>query len=257
MAIETENTIQIEQMYLHPTGVVVALTPELSAQIAKATLNGNQFTPDMQMSLRILDEDPILRGRYPAIQDGAAYMKDVCFGWRKRLMSVAGQVSNCIVDEVMGMGKTRTTQTNDGDYELADVAILLYGSVAKGLTRYNGHTDPSNIDLTVIGKFSSVERDELFDRIRPCRDLWSSEIGSNVGVHIQTPERLTNGNYWGALNYEASMTRALYDPFDIWKTIRREALEDYRERLNSKLLRESTRRIRGIMRRARSGEPKL
>lgn len=206
-----------EQMFwVHTRGVVVALPPDVTASIGKAHANGEEIYPNDQRTLSIINNDGILKKRYPSAKEGEKYMNSVDMGWREALYDKAISISEQIAEEAKAMGKE-------------DVAILLFGSVAKGLVRKKDHADPSNIDLAVIGEFTKEEREKLMNRIRPIRHKEQENIGNNVGVFIQTPDKLRNSDYGAALMYMGSSARALYDPKGIWSNLREEALSCQRQ----------------------------
>lgn len=197
-----------QMLWLHERGLVVTLPPEATRRIASSK-NGLPETEAQRV--RILSQDSILKKRYPAPEDGVVYMESVDLPWRKRLYQLAENVSDCIVQRAREIGKE-------------DIAVILFGSVAKALSRAQSDPDPSNIDMAVIGDFTDPEKRELFNRIRPCRDQGKEIIGNNIGVHIQTVEKLRKNQYCTALEYIGSSARTLYDPKGIWDELEREAL---------------------------------
>lgn len=201
-----------EQMFwVHTRGIIVSLPPDATESIGKAHANGEEMHPNDQRRLNVINNDGILKKRYPSTKDGEEYMNSIDMEWREVLYSKADSISTQIVEEAKKMGKE-------------DIAILLFGSVAKGLVRKQDHADPSNIDLTIIGQFTDKEREELLNRIRPIRDKEREEIRNNVGVFIQTPDKLRNSNYGAVFMYIGSSARALYDPKSIWSNLQEEAL---------------------------------
>lgn len=201
-----------EQMFwVHTRGVIVTLPPDASASIGKAYANSEDLHHEDQRRLSAINNDGILKKRFPSAKDGEKYMNSVDMEWREVLYDKANLISTQIVEQAKAIGKE-------------DFAILLFGSVAKGLTREKKHDDPSNIDLAVIGEFTDKEREGLLNRIRTIRGREEKEIGNNVGVFVQTPVKLRKSNYGTALMYIGSSARALYDPRGIWSTLEEEAL---------------------------------
>lgn len=194
-----------EQMYwLENRGVILALPP----------VSHPDKEPDFirQTRLAIISSDSIMLQRYPKAEDGQSYMATVDFSWREELHSKAMSLTNQIV--------AYSAQINPEK----NIAVILFGSVAKNLSRSRRNLDPSNIDLSVIGNFNDSEKENLFTKIRPVRIEGESEIGNNIGVHIQTPETVTNGNYAQSILYIGSSARTLHDPANIWTDIETETL---------------------------------
>jgi len=205
-----------EQMFwVHNRGIIVALPPDATASIGNAYANRKELDHKDQRRLNAINNDGILKKRYPSAKDGEEYMNSVDMEWREVLYRKADLISVQIAEQAKAIGKE-------------DFAILLFGSVAKGLARKQDHPDPSNIDLAVIGQFTDEEREELLNRIRPIRNKEEEEIGNNVGVFIQTPNKLRNSNYGAAFMYIGSSARALYDPKGIWSSLQEEALSSQR-----------------------------
>ena len=201
-----------EQMFwVHTRGLIITLPPDATASIGRAHANGEELPQNEQLRLNAINNDCILKKRYPSAKDGKEYMNHVDLKWREVLYQKANLISSQIVEQAKEMGKE-------------DFAVLIFGSVAKGLTRGQNHPDPSNIDLAVIGEFTEEEREELLNRIRPIRDNEEEKIGSNVGVFVQTPDKLRKSNYGASLMYIGSSARALYDPKGMWAGLEKEAL---------------------------------
>lgn len=201
----------VEQMFwVENRGVILSLPPQSTERIACATSETPISTLERQR-LNIIRENPILRQRYRNSADGVKYMGRVDLGWRSTLYDLAEEVSEKIKCEAGDMGKT-------------EIAIVLFGSVARTLSRRPDDPDPSNIDIAVIDSFTLEEKNELFDRIRPYRIEGQVIIGNNVGVHIHRTDQLTNGDYCLALQYIGSSARALYDPASLWRDIENEAI---------------------------------
>lgn len=168
----------------------------------------------------------ILAKRYPNSQEGARFMNEIDYKWRDMLEIMAQELTNEIVFKWHKINATK------------DIAVVLFGSVAKGLVKRPDHPDPSNIDLSVIGNINIYERERLFDAIRPRRKEIQRRITANcsaietgkpnpgnAGVSIQNIEKLKKDCYEPARRYVASNAYALYDPSGIWKEIETEALK--------------------------------
>lgn len=182
----------------------------------------------------------ILEKRYPTREDGEKFMRDeVDYNRREELLRMAHELTSHIIAswDIINPDK--------------DIAVILFGSVAKGLVKKADHPDPSNIDLAVIGDISNEERVELYDRIRSKRkDIQRRIIKNNpnispevkqraienqyvdrkenlgnAGVFIQTPEKVKKNDYSAAMIYIRSNAHALYDPSGIWHRIENETLE--------------------------------
>lgn len=228
--IRTERAEQL--VWLHERGLVVALPPESSRRITMDTVRGRCLSPLESTRLRILNSDPIVTLRCPSEDYGVRYMGKVDPVSRETIYyPLAEKLSNGIVNAVKSMGKVSAHNPNE-----AEVAVLLFGSVAKCLSRNVADKDPSNLDIVVIGEFDDEEKHELFTRVSKVRADVRKELLSynpssritpdmaNAGVHIQRSEQFRKGDYGWAIQMIGSSARALYDPLGIWKTIEDEAL---------------------------------
>lgn len=222
--------------FIAERGVYITLPPEATQVIAGSASNREPLPWEEQVRLLVMANDPILRGRYRLVSEGNESMEQVCFIWREELYKKAQFMADDIVVHSKEIGKE-------------DFLVLLFGSVARGLSRRKEDPDPSNIDLAVVGDFSEGDRLDLFDRIRDRRMQIQEEIGSNVGVHIQCWEKMSKNDFSAVINYIASSARILYDPLGKWKVLEGKALSIVGERLIKKLevaeVR-STRRALGI-----------
>ncbi|MFA5932839.1 MAG: hypothetical protein WCV81_01075 [Microgenomates group bacterium] len=207
-----------EQMFwAHTLGLIVLLPSESTKAISSAILKNNSLPEEECQRLKILVDDPHMKKRFPTPNSGRQYMYSVDLNWRQYLYAEAQKMTSHIVDEAKRL-------------DLNNFAVLLFGSVAKGLTRDKYHDDPSNVDLTVIGDFTENTRNELFDYIRPYRAQGGERIHNNIGVHIQNLEKLTRNNYNEALTYIGSLARPLHDPSGIWQKIEHDAIEYSRQK---------------------------
>ncbi len=209
------------------TARVMALARQHKAEGTRFTdeEKANLWPVEEKVRLAIMKNCAILAKRYPTKEAGRAYMLDVDYDRREQLLTQAGKLTTHIVEKWREIDPTQ------------EVAVLLFGSVAKGLVKRPDHPDPSNIDLAVIGNISDEQRDQLLTSIRPERDRLRDEIlagvpvldssernPGNAGVMVQHVSKLTNGSYYGARNYIASGAIPLHDPTGIWRGIEREAL---------------------------------
>ncbi len=169
----------------------------------------------------------ILRKRYPNPQAGREYMQRVNPQRQEELLTIAHELSNETIEEWKKISSN------------GRIAILLFGSVAKGLTKDCSDPDPSNVDLAIIGDIKDDERIALLDAIRPARDRIKTRIleqcggqldspeanPGNAGVFVQDISRLTVNNFSTAMNYIGSNAIALHDPAGVWKNIEGQALD--------------------------------
>lgn len=199
-------------------------------QMAKQGIKVEPYSEEEKYRLKKMINCRILKRRYPTKEDGQAFMKDVDLEWRDQLLDMAYELTETIVQS------WRKINTN------SDIAVLLYGSVAKGLTKKPTHEDPSNIDMAVIGNIGDCERLDLYDAIRPkrqeiqqrilakCPVVNSDEINpGNAGVTIQDLSRIRNNYYYGVRSYIAAGAKTLYDESGIWRNIEMEAIAFARE----------------------------
>lgn len=189
------------------------------------------WTPEEKTRLQQLIKCTILEKRYPTREDGQKFMaQDVDYERREVLLSMALELTSCIVNSWQAINPQK------------DIAIILFGSIAKGLVKRPSHPNPSNVDLAVIGDFTPEERDKLFDGIRCKRGEIQQKIidgnpnidpaetnPGNAGVFIQTPAKLTGNNFSATRVYVRSNAQALHDPAGIWKNIEKKALAHFAE----------------------------
>lgn len=218
---------RIEQMYWVSTrGIIVTLPPPITEGVTRAAVRGQDIDLLQGQRLALIDNDSILRKRYPQSSDGCNYMCRVDLGWRGELLKEAEDVTSVIRKSVL-----KATGFLDEDF-----AIILFGSVAKGLSRRRMDEDPSNIDLSVIGNFSEDQRTDIFDGIRAVRERGRMRIGNNIGVFIQTPEKLIKDFYAPLIQFIGSCAYPLHDPGNIWKHLEEEALKCSLERTRKEML---------------------
>ncbi len=170
----------------------------------------------------------ILRNRYPTSRDGQAFMENVDHEWGETLKGYAYQLTGKIIEEWQQISPHKP------------IAVLLFGSIARGLVKKPDHCDPSNIDLTVIGEIDKEERNMLLDGIRDhradiqkdilanCPNLDSHEHNpGNANVLVQDVSKLKSDGYHAAIRYIDASAYPLYDPSEVWRQIEAEALEHY------------------------------
>lgn len=234
--VSTNKSGEIAQqmMFNHTTGVNILLSPRATEMNVTSVRNGEMTSREGER-LRVIIEDGNLKKRYPTVEDGLDFMKKVDYLKRDEMFGYAVDMSKHIVE------KWREINSE------IPVAVILFGSVAKGLVKSAENPDPSNIDLAVIGTISDSERERLYDSIRERRgeiqqNILSShsEIDSpednpgNVGVIIQDTHKVINGNFTAAINYIASCATPLHDDAGIWQAIEDEALERSYEKTKHK-----------------------
>ena len=220
-----------EQMYwVHTRGLVITLPPAVTRDISGSISRGENVNPLQFHRLSLIDNDPILKKRLPQSSDGCKYMDRVDLEWRGQLLKEAKDISLMI----------RTSVLEVTGFADEDFAIILFGSIAKGLCKSKTDEDPSNIDLSVIGNFSEEQKQAIFDSIRPTRDKGRERIGNNIGVFIQTPEKLVNNAYSSVLQFISSCAQPLYDPGGIWHRLEQEALEYSFQKTRRDILRKQT-----------------
>jgi hypothetical protein len=216
----------VQQKYwVHSRGVEVLLPPHSTRAITEAKA-ANLPIPELESErLKQIESDGTLKRRYPTPEVGREFMGSVCFKRREKLLDLAGKA----VSEI----KTQWDQVNPDK----PIAIVIFGSVAKGTVKGINTNDPSNIDLAVIGDINEEETEMLFDKIRPFREETQQSILSdhtevscddvnpgNLGVSVQHIKKLSNGSFSGSVTYIGSSAFPLYDPEGIWHQIETEAL---------------------------------
>lgn len=182
------------------------------------------FSLEERVRLRELISAKILAKRYPTTACGRAFMADVDYEWGNQLLKLSQAFTAALVCAWK---------------EISDkpIAVVLYGSISRGLVKRPDHPDPSNIDLAAIAHFTDAEKEEFFAKIRPVREIIRGYIlsktpavdpdskGGNVGVHLNTIRSLEVSNYSSTINYVQAAARSLYDPDDIWKRLENEAIQ--------------------------------
>lgn len=225
-------------------------TQNVMALARKHKEEGTRFTDDEKANLWpdaekarlwLMKRCGVLAKRYPNPSDGEKFMEHVDYQRREELLGIAQNLTAEIVIS------WRTISNKD-------IAVVLFGSVAKGLVKRTDHPDPSNLDLVVMGDISKEEKERLLDIIRPKRreaQRWilqkipfinsHEDNPGNAGVFVQNLEKVRKDNYADARNYITSGAIALYDPSGIWAQVESEALSDTVEKINNKrkLLRKS------------------
>lgn len=220
-----------------PRRGVRVIPPRQTADNMKLAREGFSIAPWSEREkarLALIKKDPIMAKRYPDPNSGQALMAEVCYERREELLLLAKDLTGVIVSE---WGKISPSK---------DIAVVLFGSVARGLVRSREHPDPSNIDMSVIGNFPEEERLRLLDAIRPtrqeirskiietCVGQESSGIGANAGVYVQNVDKLINNKFACAKEYISSNAFSLYDPSGIWETVEELALDHEAELIRSR-----------------------
>lgn len=186
------------------------------------------FSENERKRLNLLTRCRILKKRYPSPESGAEFMREIDHERRRMLFGMAQEMSDAIVLQWHRINPN------------LDIAVIIYGSVAKGLVKRADHPDPSNIDLAVTGDIQREQQDMLYDAIRPkrkelqrrilgtCPELNSSENNpGNIGVIIQRIDMLSSENYSQTRSYITAGAKPMYDKSGIWKTLEDLALNAY------------------------------
>lgn len=237
--IETERKIDT-RITLPRRGVKIFPPSETSEKVALAK-NGvlvEPFSTEEKKRLKLLIESRTLKQRYPTPGQGRSFMEnELDLQWGEQLFKMAKELTREIVFQ------WSTINSNE------PIAVIVYGSIARGLVKRPDHPDPSNIDMAVIGNFTDNEREELFDKIRDKRNevknrilencLTKSEnsIGGNAGVHIHKIACLEHARYSTCINYIQSAAKALYDPAGLWRDLETEALKSMKYKPKSRYIR--------------------
>lgn len=242
--------IEGQQTYhIFERGITLFLPPQATRNINQ-TLETGRIPETEGVRLSRISSCKILKERHPMPEDGMVYMSQVDYERRNELLQLARNLTTCIVKEWRKIEPGKP------------IAVVLFGSVAKGLVRRGNHQDPSNIDLAVIGDFTDKEAEQLKDAIRPRRKeaqeiilrscplvISDDKNPGNAGVHIQSIKSLNAGDYSGALNHINAGALAIHDPSGVWDEIEKEALSFVTEKALKKA--EKDRIHRSIFRRQR------
>lgn len=196
-----------------------------------------RWSDNEKRRLKLMINCSILEKRYPTPQAGEDFMQQVNYEWGEELLGMANEATEEIVNQWQKINPNK------------NIAVLLYGSVAKGLVKTPDNPDPSNIDMAVIGDINSAERNLLFDAIRPKREEIQNRIlnncpivdsdeqnPGNLGIAIQATSKLTNNNFGQARGYITAGAKILHDSAGIWQKIEQDALAqmDQLKKLNGK-----------------------
>jgi hypothetical protein len=225
MSVKAENCPEF--LISLPRRGVRVIPPRQTMDNMRLAREGFSITPwseGEKARLALIKKDPIMAKRYPDPNSGQALMAEVCYERREELLLLAKDLTGVIVSE---WGKISSDK---------DIAVVLFGSVARGLVRSREHPDPSNIDMSIIGNFSEEERLMLLDAIRPARQEIRlkiiktcvgqefSGISGNAGVYVQNVDKLINNKFACAKEYISSNAFSLHDPSGIWKMVEESAL---------------------------------
>lgn len=206
-------------------GLRIIAPPETAHKMSQAK-RGEVVAPfslEEKVRLKELINAKVLAKRYPTKECGQAFMEDVDYEWREQLLKLS---------KVVAFGLVCAW----GEISKKPIAVVLYGSIARGLVKRPDHPDPSNIDIAAIADFTDNEKEQLFDKIRPvreamaryvkskCPEITHNSNGGNVGVHLNTIRSLEVANYSSTINLLQAAATPLYDPNDIWKRLEGEAI---------------------------------
>jgi len=214
-------------------GIQIIPPPETASNMALASslVKGGAESPRIQWTERektriwLIKNCKILANRYPSKESGKQFMKTVNYRRREELLTMAGELSDHIAE---------TWNQINPDKK---IAVILYGSVAKGLVKTPGQSPASDIDLTTIGDFTDSERMQLRARIHTKREEVRDRIVASAfvkegeldiryaGALVQNATTLTKNNFSDAINYIKSGALALHDPSGIWAEIEANALD--------------------------------
>lgn len=231
-----KRKIEGQQTYhIFERGITLLLPPQTMISINQASETG-AIPPTEGVRLSRINNCKILKERHPEPEDGVRYMTQVDYQRRYELLQLSRKLTACIVREWRKIEHGKP------------IAVLLFGSVAKGLVRRGDHPDPSNIDIAVIGDFTDKEAEQLKDAIKPrrketqeiilssCPFVISNEQNpGNAGVHIQSVKSLRAGNFAGAFNHINAGAFAIHDPSGIWDRTEKKALSFITERALKKI----------------------
>ena len=207
------------------------------------SIHGARLSPEqLTAKMELVSLAGTLKSRFPDPQSGEGFMTQVDPDRGETLKGYATELTEEIVSSWQNIAPEKP------------IAVVLFGSVARGLVKSQMHTDPSNIDLSVMGDINEEEREKLFDLIRPqrvstqekilkdCPDVQTGELNpGNAGVHIQHVDKLRKNGFHSTLYwYIASSAQALHDPDNVWGQLESDALDYYIKNKRRKWPREHT-----------------
>lgn len=211
-----------QQYWVHTRGVQILLAPHATSMISEAVAPGNQIPPTESARLRIITNDHILRTRFPNPNDGVQLMTQVDMERREELLGYAYEITPKIVEEWEKINPNEP------------IAVVVYGSVAKGLVKPKDHDEPSDLDMSVIGNITEKERRKLLEASIPHRERIQQQMGITPQEGIKYPTLscfkirdtriLLSDNYSLAKKLIASSTFATHDPSGILQKIESEVL---------------------------------
>ncbi len=240
------NTFELDRRITHPHAGIRVVAPApvrevLSSIRQRTTLVEGQrvhtpldpsqrpllWTPELKARIQLMLSSKITARRYPERQIGESFMHEIDTERHIELLDMADRMSDHITSEWRNIEPEK------------DIAVVLFGSVATGLVKSRLHPDPSNIDLAVVGNFTTETTTALLNAIRkertalgelirstcPNVDKTLDPLPGNVGVFVQKPEVLTKDHFGEARVYLASGAYALHDPAGIWAEIDKGAIE--------------------------------
>lgn len=201
---------------------------------AVVTPDSIHWSPEEKMKLQLMKECGILGNRFPTPDEGKKFMESVDYRRHAELLRYATEFSAHIASQ------WNHIDPNNG------IAIIVYGSVARGLVKPVNHESPSDIDLAVIGSFNEDQREELFESVKEKREEIAAQLVGDcpnhdaelwnryVGLKIQDISKLSNNTFGATLNYIKSGARQLHDPKKIWLNLEQTALRSEIERREEK-----------------------
>jgi len=212
-----------QQYWVHTRGIQILLAPHATSMASDTVALGGEIPPYESARFRIITNDHILKTRFPNPDDGVKLMGQVDTERREELLRYAYEITPRIVEE---WGKINPNEP---------IAVVVYGSVAKGLVKPKDHNDPSDLDMSVIGTITEKERRELLEASIPHRERIQQQMGITPQEGIKYPtlscfkvrdtKILLSDNYSLAKKLIASSTFATYDPSGILQEIESEVLE--------------------------------
>ncbi|HLD02065.1 MAG TPA: nucleotidyltransferase domain-containing protein [Patescibacteria group bacterium] len=209
-----------QTMMIPERGIHVLLPPHATAAITERVQSDQPIDPLDSERLAIITEDPTLRFRFPTYSDGKDHMPETCVTRTAELRSIALHASSVLI-ESMSAAEIKKP-----------FSVLLFGSVAKGLARYAGHTDESDIDIMVLSTLTKKEKNAFWNaffrrkpEMRRTIELDYPNVRvPHISVNYQDSAQLLNGHYKRAISLIGSSATVLYDPNTTWEQIEAYAL---------------------------------
>lgn len=180
-------------------------------------LEGIVWSDQERARIKLIKNHGPIKKRYPNPECGRKLMACVDYERREELLVWAKDLSDHIVAEWQSISSRDP------------VAVILYGSVARGTVKPPDHPNPSDIDLLVTGHFWESHRQALFSAIQEKREEISERILGHIdltyaGVKIQSVRKLVVDGYNTTLNYIGSPVIPLHDSSSLWANLENSAL---------------------------------